>query len=83
MLHHIVCYRFTDISEVLAASTSETLVNFYQTTWCNITEDSHPHTCCCENLKYHQKMHVAVLFRKEIEYVESRMFWSIFGVKER
>jgi hypothetical protein len=24
-----------------AASTSETLVNFYQTTWCNIPEDSH------------------------------------------
>jgi hypothetical protein len=24
-----------------AASTSETSVNFYQTTWCNILEDSH------------------------------------------
>jgi hypothetical protein len=24
-----------------AASTSETLVNFYQTTWCNNPEDSH------------------------------------------
>jgi hypothetical protein len=26
-----------------AASTSETLVNFYQTTWCNNPEDSHLH----------------------------------------
>jgi hypothetical protein len=26
-----------------AASISETLVNFYQTTWCNIPEDSHLH----------------------------------------
>jgi hypothetical protein len=47
--------KFTDVSEVLAASimkviialmkeagsTSEMSVNFYQTTWCNIPEDSH------------------------------------------
>jgi hypothetical protein len=26
-----------------AAGTSETLVNFYLTTWRNIPEDSHPH----------------------------------------
>jgi hypothetical protein len=46
---------FTDVSEVLAASitttlmmeptsTSETSVNFYQTTRCNNPEDSHLHT---------------------------------------
>jgi hypothetical protein len=34
-------------------STSETLLNFYQTTWCNIPEDNHFHTCHCENLKSH------------------------------
>jgi hypothetical protein len=34
-----------------AASTSETLVNFYQTTWRNIPEDSHLHTRRRENLK--------------------------------
>jgi hypothetical protein len=33
-----------------AASTSETLVNFYQTTWCYNPEDSHLHTRH-ENLK--------------------------------
>jgi hypothetical protein len=27
-----------------AASTSETSVNFYQTTWCNNPEDNHLHT---------------------------------------
>jgi hypothetical protein len=37
-----------------AASTTETSVNFYQTTWRNIPEDSHLHTCCCENLKSHR-----------------------------
>jgi hypothetical protein len=37
-----------------AASTSKTSVNFYQTTWRNIPEDSHLHTHCCENLKSHQ-----------------------------
>jgi hypothetical protein len=36
-----------------AASTSETSINFYQTTWCNNPEDSHLHTCCHENVKSH------------------------------
>jgi hypothetical protein len=31
--------------------TPETLVNFYQTTWCNIPEDSLLRTCHHENLK--------------------------------
>jgi hypothetical protein len=34
-----------------AASTSETLVNFYQTTWRYNPEDSHLHTHHHENLK--------------------------------
>jgi hypothetical protein len=36
---------------VEAASTSETLVNFYQTAWCYNPEDSHVHTRQRENLK--------------------------------
>jgi hypothetical protein len=36
-----------------AASTSEMLVNFYQTTWYFNPEDSHLHTCRHENLKSH------------------------------
>jgi hypothetical protein len=36
-----------------AVSTSETSVNFYQTTRRNIPEDSHLHTRRCENLKSH------------------------------
>jgi hypothetical protein len=40
-------------SAVLAASTSETLVNFYQTTRRNNLEDSHLHTRRHENLKFH------------------------------
>jgi hypothetical protein len=53
---------FTDVSDVFsvsiirammeAASTSETLVNFYQTTRRNNPEDSHLHACR-ENLKSH------------------------------
>jgi hypothetical protein len=52
--------KFTDVSEVLialmleAASTSKTSVNFYQSTWSNIPEDSHLHTHRCENLKFQQ-----------------------------
>jgi hypothetical protein len=47
-----------------AASTSETLVNFYQTTQCNNPEDSHLHTRRRENLKSHftKKTAVAVVF---------------------
>jgi hypothetical protein len=38
---------------VQAPSTSETSVNFYQTTRRNNPEDSHLHTCRRENLKSH------------------------------
>jgi hypothetical protein len=40
-----------------AVSTSETWVNFYQTTWRNIAEDSHLHTHCHDNLKSHLEYH--------------------------
>jgi hypothetical protein len=55
--------KFIDVSGVLAAliipidlmmeaaSTSETSVNFYQTTWRNNPKDSHRHTRRRENLK--------------------------------
>jgi hypothetical protein len=33
-----------------AVSISETLANFYQTTWHDIPKDSHLHPCHCENL---------------------------------
>jgi hypothetical protein len=55
--------KFTDVLEVLVASitwamiaqtsTSETSVNFYQTTRRNNPEDSHLRTRCRENLKSH------------------------------
>jgi hypothetical protein len=44
-----------DISE--AASTSETSVNFYQTTRRNIPEGSHLHTRGREKLKFHADIH--------------------------
>jgi hypothetical protein len=37
-----------------AVSICEILFNFYQTTQCNIPEDSHLRVCCCENLKSHK-----------------------------
>jgi hypothetical protein len=39
-----------------AANTSETSVNFYQTTRRNIPEDGHLHTRRRENLKFHLKL---------------------------
>jgi hypothetical protein len=61
---HVVQYKFTDVSRVLApsivvlmetASTSETPVNAYQSTRSYNPEDSHLHTRRRENLKsYHR-----------------------------
>jgi hypothetical protein len=42
-----------------AARISETSVNFYQTTWRNITQDSHLHTCSRENLKSQKTQRVS------------------------
>jgi hypothetical protein len=63
MLRPVIWYKVTDVSEVLAASiirammeaasTSETSVNFYQTTRRNISEDSHLHARRREKLKSH------------------------------
>jgi hypothetical protein len=69
ILRRVVWLKLTDVSEVLTASmitlmmavsTFETSVNFYQTTRCNIPEDSHLHVllrssifvsnCRCEQL---------------------------------
>jgi hypothetical protein len=41
------------LAEVASVNTSETSVNFYQTTLHNIPEDSHLHTRRRENLKSH------------------------------
>jgi hypothetical protein len=39
-----------------AVSTSETSVNLYETTWCNIPEGCHLHTRRRENLKSHNEI---------------------------
>jgi hypothetical protein len=73
MLRCVVWYKFTDVSEVLIASivialmmeavnTSETSVNFYQTTQHNIPEDSHLHTCRRDNPKSHLLCNILIEF---------------------
>jgi hypothetical protein len=61
MLHLVVSWKLTDVSEVLTAfiirkavSTFDTSVNFPDTTWHKIPEGSHLHTHHNENLKFHQ-----------------------------
>jgi hypothetical protein len=44
-----------------AASTSETSVNFNQTTWRNIPEDNPVYTRRCDNLKSHLGKFVTVV----------------------
>jgi hypothetical protein len=56
-----------------AASTSETSVNFYQTTWRNNSEDSHLHTRHCENLKSHYYN----LIRYLTYYRSMLLFWGV------
>jgi nucleoside diphosphate kinase len=62
LLHHVVVevyrrFRYSCCSLIAlmmeAVRTSETSVNFYQTTRCNNAEDSHLHTRRRENLKSH------------------------------
>jgi hypothetical protein len=64
LLRRVVWQKFTDVSEVLAAttrrddraaSTSETL-QFYQTTWRNKLADSHFHTHHRKNLDLPHKL---------------------------
>jgi hypothetical protein len=53
-----------------AAGTSETLVNFYQTTRRNNPEDSHLHTRRRKNLKSHKKIidKYMILFESEPDF---------------
>jgi hypothetical protein len=53
VIKEVAEYRSRAMME--AASTSETSVNFYETTRRNNPEDSHLHTRCCENLKSHSQ----------------------------
>jgi hypothetical protein len=68
LFRRVVWQKFTDVSLVLAAyiivvvmvalmmeavGTSETSVNFYETTWSNISQGSQLHTRRRENLKSH------------------------------
>jgi hypothetical protein len=50
MLRHVVSYKFSDALEVLTVS-SQTSVDFYDTTSPNTPEDSQLHTRLRENLK--------------------------------
>jgi hypothetical protein len=72
LLSRVVWQKSTDVSKVLAASiirgmsglmmeaasTSETSVNFCQTTWSSNPEDSHLHIHHHENLKSHMMCYV-------------------------
>jgi hypothetical protein len=49
----IVSQKLTTALMMEAVSTSETPVNFYKTTRCNIPDDSHLHTSRRDNLKSH------------------------------
>jgi hypothetical protein len=76
MLRRVVSQKFTDVPEVLTASTiaatteavttSETLVNSYESTRLNIPEDSHLHIRRRENLKSHMLRHTFKLLQEEI-----------------
>jgi hypothetical protein len=59
------------IALMMAASTSETPVNLYQTTWRNNPEDSHLHTRHHENLKSH------VFYGSSVSHVAISDFISI------
>jgi hypothetical protein len=57
-----------------AVSTSETSVNFYETTRCNIPEDSHIHTHCRENLKSQTEDYLPISFFL-VTFHNLSLFW--------
>jgi hypothetical protein len=59
-----------------AARTSETLVNFYQTTWRYNPEDSHLHTHRCEILNsYLRNNEWKIVLRERIIYTVFSEAW--------
>jgi hypothetical protein len=67
-----------------AARSSETLVNFYQTTQHYNPEDSHLHTNCCENLKSYLKQGEYKLVREtKLKSVIWQRFVYIFDGDEK
>jgi hypothetical protein len=60
-----------------AVSISESSVNLYQTTRCNIPEDSHLHTGHRENLKSHNVLFVFRLSYFDYEEYESGMIREV------
>jgi hypothetical protein len=54
-------------------STSKTLINFYETIWCNNPEDSQLHTCRRENLKSHIGI-IHILRHERIQEFVCRFF---------
>jgi hypothetical protein len=57
-----------------AARTSEISANFYQTTRCNIPEDSHFHALCRENLKFQNRdLFLFDHLKIEIEAISKRL----------
>jgi hypothetical protein len=63
-------------------STSETSVNFYQTTRRNILEDSNFHTRLRENMKSHEinKFHTQLLYRSVCKSVNLNIYWKTLGI---
>lgn len=93
MLRLVVWCELTDVSEVLAASiyratalmtevvtSSETSINFYQTTWRNMPEDSHIHARRREdlNLTKYEAPHYAV-FSSHPSLLPSYVLCTLFS----
>jgi hypothetical protein len=67
-----------------AAGTSETLVNFYQTTQCYNPEDSHLHTHRRENLKSNpEDSHLHTRRRKNLKSHGKTFVYATNCIKER
>jgi hypothetical protein len=59
-----------------AVRTSETSVNFYQTVWCNISEDTHLRTHHRENLKSQEAAKFVFLLPLFFVYLTMRLVSS-------
>jgi hypothetical protein len=61
-LHLIFCLAYSSALKMDVICSSEMLVDFYETTWCHISEDSTSHSNHCENLRSKKFSFVCGLF---------------------
>jgi hypothetical protein len=91
ILRRVVSWKLTDVSEmrtdpiirtmtIETVSTSETSINFYETTQRNIREGCHLHTRLRENLKSHHMIRRHITYAVEETYLNKSRYTRMLAI---